>query len=81
MIVGLVPHGVAGGFLRASVLVRLLFLALQLWIVFQGIRRHGLEGWMVLPAVMLWGVGTFVAELIRLHVRIRWSFLGLEYSP
>ncbi|MGA8740960.1 MAG: SpoIIE family protein phosphatase [Terracidiphilus sp.] len=76
MIVGLVPHGVAGAFLKASVLVRLLFLALQLWIVFQGIRRQGLEGWMVLPAVMLWGVGTFAAELVVLHVRIRWSFLG-----
>ncbi len=76
MIVGLVPHGVAGAFLKASVLVRLLFLALQLWIVFQGIRRQGLEGWMVLPAVLLWGVGTFAAELVVLHVGIRWSFLG-----
>jgi hypothetical protein len=76
MIVGLVPHGVAGVFLKASVLVRLLFLALQLWIVFQGIRRQGLEGWMVLPAVLLWGVSTFAAELVVLHVPIRWSFLG-----
>ena len=63
MFSGLVPHSVAAVFLRASVLVRLLFLALQLWIVARGIRRQGLEGYMVLPAVLLWGVQTFSVEL------------------
>jgi len=76
MFVGLVPHGVAWCFLKASVLVRLLFLALQLWIVFQGIRRQGLEGGMVLPAVLLWGINTFTVELVLLHVPIRWAFFG-----
>ncbi len=78
MIVGLVPHRVAGIFLSASVLVRLLFLALQLWIVFQGIRRQGLEGWIVLPAVILWGIGTFTAELVVLHIPIRLELFGLS---
>jgi hypothetical protein len=78
MFPGLVPHPVAGIFLTASMLVRLLFLALQLWIVFQGIRRQGLEGWMVLPAVLLWGVGTFTTELIRLHFPVRWAIFGLS---
>ncbi|HZB89477.1 MAG TPA: PP2C family protein-serine/threonine phosphatase [Terracidiphilus sp.] len=78
MIVGLVPHGVARVFLTASEVVRLLFLALQLWIIFRGIRRQGLEGWMVLPAVLLWGVNTFATELAVLHVPIRWSVFGLS---
>lgn len=78
MIVGLVPHRVAEGFLSASIPVRLLFLALQLWIVFRGIRRQGLEGWMVLPAVLLWGINTFNTELAVLHVPIRASFFGLS---
>ena len=78
MFVGLLPHRVAVIFLTTSVLVRLLFLALQLWIVFLGIRRQGLEGYMVLPAVMLWGVGTFSTELVLLHLPIRWVFLGLS---
>jgi hypothetical protein len=78
MFAGLVPHGVAAGFLTASVLVRLLFLALQLWIVFQGIRRYGLEGWMVLPAVVLWGIRTFESELLVLHIPVRWSLFGLS---
>ncbi len=75
---GVVSHPVAGIFLSASVIVRLLFLALQLRIVFQGIRDHGIEGWMVLPAVLLWGIGTFSAELARLHLNIRWELFGLS---
>ena len=78
MIVGLVPHAVASVFLQASVVVRLLFLALQLWIVFRGIRLQGVEGSMVLPAVLLWGVNTFTVELTILHVPIRWSVFGLS---
>jgi hypothetical protein len=78
MFSGLVPHRVAAVFLTASVLVRLLFLALQLWIVAGGIRRQGFEGYMVLPAVLLWGVQTFSTELILLHVPVRWEAFGLS---
>ena len=78
MFSGLVPHRVAAVFLTASVLVRLLFLALQLWIVARGIRRQGFEGYMVLPAVLLWGVQTFSTELILLHVPVRWETFGLS---
>jgi hypothetical protein len=78
MFSGLVPHRVAAVFLTASVLVRLLFLAMQLWIVAWGIRRQGLEGYMVLPAVLLWGVQTFSTELLLLHVPLRWETFGLS---
>ena len=74
IIVGLFPHKVAAAFLSASVVVRLLFLALQLVIVFRGIRRHGLESWLVLPAVLLWSVNSFSNELVLLHIPIRWDF-------
>jgi serine phosphatase RsbU (regulator of sigma subunit) len=78
MFAGLIPHPVAAVFLMASVLVRLLFLVLQLWIVFQGIRRYGLEGWMVMPAVVLWGIGSFQTEFLILHIPERWSLFGFS---
>ena len=78
MIIDLVPHAVAGVFLSASVLVRLLFLALQLVIVIRGIRRQGLESWLVLPAVLFWGLNAYAVELTLLHVPVRWSVFGLS---
>jgi hypothetical protein len=78
IVVGLVPHGVAEPFNTGSIVVRLLFLALQLWIVFLGIRRQGLEGGIVLPAIILWGISTFSTELVLLHVPIRWSIFGIS---
>ena len=35
---------------------RLLFFALLLWVVVEGIRRQGVEGWLVLPVVVLRGI-------------------------
>jgi hypothetical protein len=78
MVTSLVPHGVAAVFLTATIILRLLFLALQLWTVFQGIRRHGLEGWLVLPAVLLWGISTFSLEILLLHLPIRWEIFGFS---
>jgi hypothetical protein len=31
---------------------------------------------MVLPAVLLWGVGTLSTEFARLHIPIRWGVFG-----
>ncbi len=78
ILAGLLPHRIAAAFLSASELVRLLFLALQLVIVFRGIRRQGLESWLVLPAVLLWGLNSFSSELAVLHIPIRWSVFGLS---
>ena len=78
IIVDLVPHAVAGVFLSVSVVVRLLFLALQLVIVIRGIRRQGLESWLVLPAVLLWGLNAFAVELTLFHIQVRWSVFGLS---
>jgi hypothetical protein len=73
-----VPHPVAAVFLNVSIVVRLLFFALLAWIVLQGIRRQGIEGWLVLPAVVLWGIGAFVTELIVLRIHVVWHPFGTE---
>jgi len=78
MIVALVPHRIAEAVLTGSAFVRLAFLILQLWIVGLGIRRHGFEGWIVLPAVILWGIRSFGPELVLLHIPTRWEAGGFS---
>ena len=57
--------------------VRLLFFALLAWIVIQGIRRQGLEGWLVLPAVVLLGIAFFRTEVGFLHIQLTWYPFGV----
>jgi hypothetical protein len=75
---GLVPHAVALQCLTASVVLRLLIYALLVWVVVEGIRRQGVEGWLVLPVVVLRGIGSFSIELQVLHIQMNWSLLGAE---
>jgi hypothetical protein len=69
-------HPVAIAFHMIALVVRLLLFSLLLWIVVQGIRRQGLEGSLVLPAVVLLGISLFGAELSVLHVRVYWFPFG-----
>jgi hypothetical protein len=64
------PHPVAVAFHLVALLARLLLFSLMLWIVIQGIRRQGLEGWLVLPVVLLLGVSRFTTGLSVLHIRV-----------
>src|ERR1700691_3250436 len=73
---GLVPHTVALHCLTASVVLRLLIYALLVWVVVEGIRRQGVEGWLVLPVVLLRGIGSFSIELQVLHIQMNWSLFG-----
>ena len=73
---GLVPHTVALDCLTASVVLRLLIFALLVWVVVEGIRRQGIEGWLVLPVVLLRGIGAFGIELQLLHINMSWSLFG-----
>lgn len=75
-----IPHPVAAAFKIVSLVVRLLFLTLLLWIVIQGIRRQGLEGWLVLPAIVLLGIGVFQNELALLHIRLSWFPFGVKFT-
>ena len=77
---GLVPHGVAAKFEVVTLVVRVLFFALMLWIVIQGIRRLGLEGWLVLPAVLLRGIAVFSRELALLHISLNLNPFGVNIN-
>jgi len=72
-----VPHPVAAVFHIASLVVRLLFFVLFLWIIIQAIRIRGREGWLVLPAILFLGIGMFGGELAVLHIRVVWFPLGV----
>jgi hypothetical protein len=72
------PHPVAVSFHMIVLVVRLLLFSLLLWIVIQGIRRQGVEGWLVLPAVVLLGISHFWSELAVMHIRVNWFPFGLH---
>jgi hypothetical protein len=75
---GLVPHAVAAHFVTVSLALRVLFFALLLWVVVEGIRRQGVEGWLVLPVAMLWGINAFSPQLSLLHIRMYWFPFGVQ---
>jgi serine phosphatase RsbU (regulator of sigma subunit) len=77
---GLVPHGVAADFEKVTLVVRVLFFALMLGIVIQGIRRLGLEGWLVLPAILLRGIAVFSRELALLHISLNLNPFGVDIN-
>ena len=55
-----------------SLFVRLVLSAFLLYIVVKGIREQGLEGWLVLPAVLLAAAAEFTRELQGLGLRASW---------
>lgn len=55
-----------------SLTVRLILAVFLVGIVFRGIREQGLEGWLVLPAVLLASAAEFSAELHTLGIRNSW---------
>jgi len=75
---GLVPHAVAAHFVTASLAIRVLFFALLLWVVVEGIRRQGVEGCLVLPVAVLWGINAFSPQLSLLHIRMYWFPFGVQ---
>jgi hypothetical protein len=74
----IVPHPVAAAFHVASLIIRLAFLLLMVLIVILGTRRNGLEGFLVLPAVLLLGISRFTSELAVLHIRLSWFPFGAQ---
>ena len=75
-----VPHSVSAAFGNVYLATKLLFLPLMLVCIVQGIRKEGLEGWSVLPAVVLWGVAQFWEELNFLHIHLTWFPLGVQIT-
>jgi len=75
-----ISHSVAVGFHTASLVIRLVFLLGMVWIVVLGTRRDGVEGFFVMPAVVLLGIARFQSELGVLHVRLIWFPFGAQLS-
>jgi hypothetical protein len=63
-----------------SLSVRLLLTTFLFFTVFKGIREHGLEGWLVLPAVLLATAAEFNPELHRLGVPNVWFPFGVQIT-
>ena len=66
--------------MNVSLVLRLLFFALLLWVVIEGIRKQAIEGWLVLPLVVLRGVGAFTNQLSLLHIRMYWFPFGAQVT-
>jgi serine phosphatase RsbU (regulator of sigma subunit) len=75
---GLLPHARAVQLIPVSLVLRLLIFALLSWVVMEAIRRQGVEGWLVLPLVLLRGIGGFRVELGLLHIRNVWFPFGVQ---
>jgi hypothetical protein len=69
------PPGVV--FNTASVVVRLLFLPLLIFVIALGIRKQGVKGWLVLPAVVPLAISQFSSELIVLNLPVKWAPFGI----
>jgi hypothetical protein len=70
-------HSPAIAFNVISVVVRLIFLPLLIFIIYLGFRKQGGEGWLVLPAVVPLIISQFASELIVLNLPVKWSPLGI----
>jgi serine phosphatase RsbU (regulator of sigma subunit) len=75
-----ISHPVSTAFHVVSLLVRLIFLAILLWIVAQGVRQKGIEGWLALPAVVLYVIARFTPELQLLHIQMIWFPFGVQLT-
>jgi hypothetical protein len=80
LFLGLVPQSVEAAFRTVSLGLRILLFLLTIRVVIQGILSQALEGWLVLPAVLLGGISAFQLELTLLRVRISLHFFGMHLS-
>ena len=77
LIYTLIPDAAQEVFHAASLVVRVLLLAMIGVTVGRGIRREGREGWFVLPAVAGLAVAQFEGELISMHLPGVFSIKGM----
>jgi stage II sporulation SpoE-like protein len=76
----MISPAIAEFFQIASIAVRLALLALLVLVIFWAIRRQGVEGWLVLPAMVLFVLAQFTSELSVLHFRFNWFPFGVRIS-
>lgn len=75
---GIVSHATALHLYSAGTLVKIALLGLSISIVADGIRRRALDGWLVLPVILLHGLAAFTIDLSRLHIPLIWFPLGIS---
>lgn len=75
-----VPVHAASYLLSSLLVVKLLLAVLLFWVAYQGIRRHGTEGWMALPAVVLAAISQYQHELGLVHVPTAFTVFGFQIS-
>jgi hypothetical protein len=78
---GLVSHPAALRLYALNQGLRFVFFGLMAWVVIDGIRRKGLDGWLVLPVVLLRGVAMFSGDLLRLELLHLWLPFGVQVGP
>jgi hypothetical protein len=71
------PHAVSATFRLTTIGIGFLFLGLLILAVVEGIRQHGREGWLALPAVVLVGIAQFQVNLLVLHIPTVWYPFGV----
>ena len=76
----IVPHPFAEACHAFSIVLRIAFLCLMVWIVILGTKRNGTEGFFVLPAVVLLGISSLNSELGVLHIRLNWFPFGVQFG-
>ena len=64
----------------AGMATRMVLFGLLAWVAIDGIRRRGLDGWLVLPVILIRGVAAFANELRSLHVPMIWSPFGVTVT-
>jgi len=75
-----VPHPVSAFFHILSLFLRLVYMGLLFWVVYQGIRIHGVDGWLALPPVILSGIGRFTTELTVLGISLVMFPFGVQFT-
>jgi len=76
----IVPHPLAAVCHTLSIIIRIAFLCLMACIVILGTKRDGIEGFLVLPAVVLLGISSLNSELGVLHIRLNWFPFGVQFG-
>jgi hypothetical protein len=78
---GLISHAAALHLFALNRSLPFVSHGMMLWIVIDGIRRKWLDGWLVLPVVLLDGVAAFSGDLLRLHLFHGWFPFGVGVTP
>lgn len=76
---GLISHQAAQRLESLEQVLVYVLVALMVWITAEGIRRRGVEGWLVLPVVLFYAFGSTDFRM-GLHIRAIWFPFGVRVA-